>query len=100
MHLISDSIFIIVLEFQKDECHASLRIARSEHGEVSAKITNNNTRSFMKDITSLLVLLPLTNKVFFIPSIIFGSFLRRRRIARIDFGFSYIAYKYISTTGI
>jgi hypothetical protein len=41
-------------------------------------------------MTSLLDLLPLRKRVLLTPSIILGSFFLSLRMARMDFGFSYM----------
>jgi hypothetical protein len=46
----------------------------------------------MIEVTSRLDLLPLMKRVFFGPSINLGYFFLSRRMARIDLGFSSIAY--------
>jgi len=46
----------------------------------------------MMEVTSRLDLLPRMNRVFFGPSINLGYFFLSLRMARIDLGFSSIAY--------
>ena len=65
-----------------------------EHGWMSATESALGgeicTRSFIKVVTDSLDLLPRISRVCLMPSTSLGSFLRRRRMARIDLGFSYM----------
>lgn len=70
-------------------------LAAEEDGVVaseSALHRAGGTRSFMKVMTWVLDLLPRRKSVCLMPSTSLGSFLRSRRMARMDLGFSYICF--------